>query len=98
MCTQVTKYGTSYESPIGLNQDLYYEMMYEFINLVKIKGLTTRQAQKLFIDCSDMVLDIKPNEEQHQNIDCLKSIAKSLDKISKIGIDVFERCSTTNGH
>ena len=95
MCTQVTKYGTSYESPVGLNQDIYYEMMYEFINLVKIKGLTTRQAQKLFIDCSDMVLDIKSNEE-HPDIDYLKSIAKSLNKISNRGIDIFERCATTN--
>lgn len=31
--------------------------MYELINYTKEKGLTIRQAQKLFMDCSDMVLD-----------------------------------------
>lgn len=56
---KTTKYGTSYETPIGLQEDNYYEMMYDLMNYVKEKGLTTRQAQKLFIDCSDMVLDEK---------------------------------------
>lgn len=33
--------------------------MYEFVDLAKVKGLTVSQAQKLFTDCSDMVLDVK---------------------------------------
>ena len=57
--TKTTKYGKAYEHPYGLTEDKYYELMYEFIDLAKVKGLTVRQAQKLFEDCSDMVLDIK---------------------------------------
>lgn len=61
MITKTTKYGVGYETPIGLEEDSYYEMMYEFINLAKIKGLTVRQAQKLFTDCADIVLCTKLN-------------------------------------
>lgn len=57
--TSVTKYGTSYEIPNGIKELNYYELMYQLIDLIKEKGLTTRQAQKLFIDCSDMLLDLK---------------------------------------
>lgn len=56
-----TKYGTSYEPPIGLQEDNYYEMMDELMTYVKEKGLTTRQAQKLFNDCSDMILNLQIN-------------------------------------
>lgn len=57
MITKTTKYGKGYEAPSGLTEDKYYELMYEFIDLAKVKGLTVRQAQKLFVDCSDIVLD-----------------------------------------
>lgn len=54
--TKTTKYGVGYEAPNGLTEDDYYELMYEFIDLAKEKGLTIRQAQKLFADCKDAIL------------------------------------------
>ena len=95
MATKTTKYGTSYETPIGLLEENYYKMMYDLMNYVKEKGLTTRQAQKLFIDCTDMVLDEKLQKES-SDTDTLKSIAKSLDKIAHKGIDTFNPCMSTN--
>ena len=95
MSTKTTKYGTSYESPTGLQEDNYYGMMYELIDYIKEKGLTTRQAQKLFIDCSDMVLDEKIQKES-SDADTLKSIAESLDKIAHKGIDTYNPCVSTN--
>lgn len=59
MITKTTKYGKGYEAPHGLTEDKYYELMYEFVNFTKVKGLTVRQAQKLFVDCSDIILDFK---------------------------------------
>ena len=59
MATTTTKYGNSYEHPYGIEEEKYYELMYEFIDLAKVKGLTVRQAQKLFTDCADMVLCTK---------------------------------------
>lgn len=90
-----TKYGTSYEIPNGLQEENYYEMMYDLINYVKEKGLTPRQTQKLFIDCSDMVLDEKLQKES-SGADTLKSIAECLDKIARKVIDTFNPCTTTN--
>lgn len=95
MITKTTKYGKGYETPIGLTEDKYYELMYELIDLVKLKGLTVRQAQKLFVDCSDVILDIKLNEEHYDNA-YLKSISESLNKIANQGIDTYSRCSSTN--
>ena len=37
--------------------------MYTFADLAKLKGLTVRQAQKLFTDSTDMVLDVKINDK-----------------------------------
>lgn len=59
MTTTISKYGKIYESPQGLEENQYYELMYEFVDLAKLKGLTIRQAQKLFTDCSDAVLSTK---------------------------------------
>lgn len=59
MNTQVTKYGNSYEHPEGINEEKYYDMLYEFVDLAKVKGLTVKQAQKLFNDCADIVLYTK---------------------------------------
>ena len=59
MIKTITKYGKGYETPQGLYEEKYYELMYEFIDLVKVKGLTVRQAQKLFTDCADAVLSTK---------------------------------------
>ncbi|MDE5539056.1 MAG: hypothetical protein K2J20_01045 [Bacilli bacterium] len=95
MATKQAKYGKAYDSPIGLQEDNYYEMMYELMEYVNRKGLTTRQAQHLFSDCFDMVLDVKPTNEPI-GTDYLKSISDSLNKIASSGIDTFRRCSTTN--
>ncbi len=59
MITKYTKYGMGYESPVGLNEDEYYQLLYDLMDFVKEKGLTVRQAQKLFADCSDVVLNSK---------------------------------------
>lgn len=95
MATKHTKYGKGYETPNGLQEDNYYEMMYDLMDYVNKKGLTTRQAQHLFADCFDMVLDVKPTDE-YAETNYLKSIAESLDKIANKGIDTFNPCVTTN--
>lgn len=95
MATKHTKYGKAYDTPHGLHEDKYYEMMYDLMNYVNKKGLTTRQAQSLFTDCFDMVLDVKSTDE-HAKTNYLKSIAESLDKIANKGIDTFNPCVTTN--
>lgn len=59
MSTTVSIYGKAYEYPDGIDENIYYELMYEFVDLAKVKGLTVRQAQKLFTDCSDAVLSTK---------------------------------------
>lgn len=95
MITETAKYGKGYETPQGLEENKYYELMYEFVDLAKVKGLTVRQAQSLFADCADMILDVKPTDE-HVETNYLKSIAESLDKIANKGIDTFNPCVTTN--
>lgn len=57
MAIGLTKYGSFYEHPDGINEEDYYSLIEEFVELAKEKGLTTRQAQKLFSDCKDCVLD-----------------------------------------
>lgn len=64
MATKHAKYGKAYNTPTGLQEDNYYEMMYDLMDYVNKKGLTTRQAQSLFTDCSDMVLDVKPTDNK----------------------------------
>ncbi len=59
MITQLTKYGNSYETPTGIEEEKYYKMLYEFVDLAKDKGLTIKQAQKLFNDCADIILYTK---------------------------------------
>lgn len=55
----VTKAGNSYEVPKGINELKFYDLIYEFVDLAKVKGLTVRQAQYLFKTCSDYVLENK---------------------------------------
>lgn len=59
MTTIISKYEKTYEHPNGIDEDKYYELIYEFVDLAKSKGLTIRQAQKLFNDCIDAVLNTK---------------------------------------
>ena len=95
MAAKHAKYGKAYNTPIGLQEDNYYEMMYDLMGYVNEKGLTVRQAQKLFTDCADMALDVKPTNEPIST-DYLKSISDSLNKIANSGVDTFTRCSSTN--
>lgn len=88
MATKHAKYGKAYDTPLGLQEENYYEMMYDLIDYVNKKGLTTRQAQSLFTDCADMILDVKLID-QHAESNYLKSIAESLDDISKRGIMIY---------
>ena len=59
MATIMSKFGKVYEEPQGLDEQKYYHIMDELIDFAKIKGLTVRQAQKLFTDCLDAVLSTK---------------------------------------
>ncbi len=94
MATKQAKYGKAYNTPIGLQEDSYYEMMYDLMDYVNRKCLTTRQAQHLFADCFDMVLDIKTNgecEKECTNENYLKSIADSLNIIKEQGLGIYNR-------
>ncbi len=95
MIKNVAKYGKGYNTPIGLQEDNYYGMMYDLMDYVNSKGLTARQAQHLFTDCSDMVLDIESIGEPIST-NYLKIISDNLTKIAEKGIDTFTRCSSTN--
>lgn len=59
MTTIISKYGKIYEHPDEIDENRYYELIHEFISLAQAKGLTVRQAQKLFTDCTDAVLCTK---------------------------------------
>lgn len=59
IATIPTKAGNCYEIPQNIEDENFYELMYEFIDLAKVKGLTVRQAQYLFHACSDYVLESK---------------------------------------
>ena len=52
----LTKAGNCYKILKGIEDKKFYELIYEFVDLAKVKGLTVRQAQYLFTACSDYVL------------------------------------------
>lgn len=54
-----TNAGNCYEIPNGIDDLKFYDLIYEFVNLAKVKGLTIRQAQYLFKACGDYVLEYK---------------------------------------
>lgn len=54
-----TTAGNCYEVPVGIDDKKFNELIYEFVNIAKTKGLTVRQAQYLFKACSDYVLENK---------------------------------------
>ena len=83
MATKHAKYGKAYNTPIGLQEDNYYEMMYDLMDYVNEKGLTVRQAQKLFTDCADMVLDARPTGDESNKISDTEKIVNELDKLSR---------------
>ena len=51
--------GSAYTIPYNMETTEFYNLICEFVNLAKEKGLTVRQAQYLFLACSDYVLDSK---------------------------------------
>lgn len=55
----VTDNGLSYKIPYGIDANEFYAIVKEYVELAKVKGLTTRQAQILFHVCSEYVLDRK---------------------------------------
>lgn len=80
----------NYELLKELDNELYHELICEFVDLAKEKGLATKQVHKLFIDCanslSDKDLEICKNKKLHlhmSELEYLKSIAKSLDSIAQ---------------
>lgn len=54
-----TKLGTAYEIPNGMTEKEFYNLVYEFTDLAKIKGLTIRQTQYLFTVCSEYIMENK---------------------------------------
>ena len=54
-----TKAGNCYEIPTTMDTEDFYRLIYEFVDLAKVKGLTVRQAQYLFEACEDYVLESK---------------------------------------
>lgn len=91
MSAKQAKYGKSYDIPVGLQEDNYYEMMYDLMDYINKKGLTTRQAQHLFIDCSDMILDVKQTDDESDTMSDTDRIVNELDKISRtlMGLSLY---------
>lgn len=54
-----TDAGNHYNIPINMKEEAFYNLVYEFVDLAKVKGLTIRQAQHLFTTCADYVLESK---------------------------------------
>lgn len=86
MATKHTKYGKAYETPNGLQEDDYYEMMYDLMDYVNKKRLTTRQAQSLFMDCADMVLDIKPTDSENVDKSNMSDMDRLIYKLDQIKV------------
>lgn len=79
-----TKNEKCYETPNGLQEDDYYEMIHNLMNYINKKGLTVRQAQKLFTDCANMVLDTKITSNNNESDDTRSDtdrICSELDQI-----------------
>ena len=95
-----------YNIPNGIYEKKFIALIKEFADLAIEKGLTVRQAQELFECCKDYVLDYNLSthsdfntskiSEKYSVVNSLNSIADSLSKISTKGVDIFERCITTN--
>lgn len=94
MATKHAKYGKAYDTPNGLHEENYYEMMYDLMDYVNKKGLTTRQAQHLFTDCFDMILDVKPtcnNVTSKSNMSDMDRLIYKLDQI-KVRLEDIPQC------
>lgn len=80
------KYGKAYDTPIGLHEDSYYDMMYDLMDYVNKKGLTIRQSQKLFTDCADMVLDIKTEPDTNTDKPVMSDMDRLIYKLDQIKV------------
>lgn len=56
-----TATGKRYEVPKGMDAQKYYELMQGVCSLIKEKETTIKQTQKLYLDCSEMILEMKYN-------------------------------------
>lgn len=52
--------------------------------MCKVKGLTVRQAQKLFTDCADMVLDIQVNSTKNKSDDNKSDVDRIVSELRQI--------------
>ncbi len=86
MAAKQAKYGKPYNTPIGLQEDSYYEMMYDLMDYIKEKGLTTRQAQCLFTDCADMVLDVKNHSNSNIDNSAMSDMDRLIYKLDQIKV------------
>lgn len=55
--TIITEKGIGYDVPNGLDNEKYNQLIEEYIDFTKEKGLTIRQAQYVFEACKDYVLE-----------------------------------------
>lgn len=81
---KITNYKTGYTAPNGLSEDDYCGLMNQLMEFVQSKGLTIRQAQKLFIDCSDIVLDIVLNANKNKAEDNRSDVEKLISELDQI--------------
>lgn len=56
---QNTLYTTVSNQHTGLSKERYCEITRNLIEVIKKNELTIRQAQKILIDCADLILNIK---------------------------------------
>ena len=91
----ITNYKTGYTAPNGLSEDDYCGLMNQLMEFVQSKGLTIRQAQKLFIDCSDMVLDCNCSTNHDKNK--LSDIDRLVNKLDDIKIRLEDIYKSNSG-
>ncbi len=59
-------------------------MMYDLIDYIKENELTTRQAQCLFTDCANIILDVKPDiNSDNDKISGIDRIINEIDNLSQ---------------
>lgn len=80
-----TQSGNCYEIPINMDDEQFYNLIYEFVDLAKVKGLTIRQAQLLFDACKDYVLESPLNYyENEYTMPCWKPTIEEMKRIKSI--------------
>ena len=64
---QNTLYTAVSNQHTGLSKEKYCEITHDLIEVIKKNGLTIRQAQKILIDCADLILNIKITPDSTYN-------------------------------